>query len=57
MSCFLMIFHRNLEAMMFSRKMKNYMVFTLILGGLHVAISLVLGMILETYVFSQERFP
>ena len=31
MSCFLMIFHRNLEVMMFSRKMKNYMVFTLIL--------------------------
>ena len=30
MSCFLMIFHRNLEVMMFSRKMKNYMVFTLI---------------------------
>ena len=31
MSCFLMIFHRNLEVMMFSRKMKNCMVFTLIL--------------------------
>ena len=31
MSCFLMIFHRNLEVMMFSRKLKNYMVFTLIL--------------------------
>ena len=31
MSCFLMIFHRNLEMMMLSRKMKNYMVFTLIL--------------------------
>ena len=30
MSCFLMICHRNLEVMMFSRKMKNYMVFTLI---------------------------
>ena len=39
MSCFLMIFHRNLEVMMFSRKMKTNMVFTLILGGVNVAIS------------------
>ena len=27
MSCFLMVFHRNLKVMMFCRKMKNYMVF------------------------------
>ena len=56
MSCFLMIFHRNLEVMMFSRKMKNYMVFTLILGGLNVAISFVLGMFSEFHMFSQVRF-
>ena len=51
-----MIFHRNLEVMLFSRKMKNYIVFTLILGGLNVAISLVLGMFSEFHVFSQVRF-
>ena len=39
MSCFLMIFHINLEVIMFCRKMKNYMVFTLILSGIIVAIS------------------
>ena len=32
---------------MFSRKMKDYMVFTLILGGLNVANSFVLGMCFE----------
>ena len=56
MSCFLVIFHRNLEVMLFSRKMKNYIVFTLILGGLNVTISLVLGMFYEFHVFSQVRF-
>ena len=56
MSCFLVIFHRNLEVMLFSRKIKNYIVFTLILGGLNVAISLVLGMFSEFHVFSQVRF-
>ena len=56
MSCFFVIFHRNLEVMLFSRKMKNYIVFTLILGGLNVAISLVLGMFSEFHVFSQVRF-
>ena len=56
MSCFLVNFHRNLEVMLFSRKMKNYIVFTLILGGLNVAISLVLGMFSEFHVFSQVRF-
>ena len=56
MSCFLMIFHRNLEVMTFSRQMKNYMAFTLILEGLNVAISLVLGMFLEFHMFSQVRF-
>ena len=51
MSCLFMIFHRNLKVMMFCRKMKNYMVFSLILGGLNVAISLVLGGILRCHVF------
>ena len=56
MSCFLMIFHRNLEVMMFFRKTNNYMVSTLILGGLNVAISFVLGMFSELHMFSQVRF-
>ena len=56
MLCFFEIVHRNLEVMLFSRKMKNYIVFTLILGGLIVAISLVLGMFSEFHVFSQVRF-
>ena len=56
MSCFLITFHRNLEVMMFSRKMKNYMVFTLILGGLNVAISVVLGMFSEFHMFSRCVF-
>ena len=56
MSCFLMIFHRNLEVMMFSRNMKNYMGFTSILGTLNVAISLGLGMFSEFHMFSQVRF-
>ena len=51
-----MSFHINLEVMLFSRKMKSYIVFTLILGGLNVAISLVLGMFSEFHVFSQVRF-
>ena len=51
MSCFLMIFHRNLEVMIFSRSMKHYMVFTLILAGLNDAISLVLGMFSEFHMF------
>ena len=55
MSCFLMNFYGNLEVMMFSRNMKNYMVFTLILGGLNVAIPLVLGMFSEFHMFSQVR--
>ena len=53
---FLMIFHRNLEVMMFSRKMKHWMVLTLILGGLHVAISIVLGLFSEFHMFSHVRF-
>ena len=56
MSCFLMIFHRNLEVMMFSRNEKHYMVFILHLGGRSVAISLVLGMCSEFHIFSQLRF-
>jgi len=51
-----MMFHRNLEVMMFSRNMKKYMVFTLILGGLNVGISLVLGMFSEFHMFLQVRF-
>ena len=53
---FFVIFHRNLEVMLFSRKMKNYIVFTLILRGLNVAISVVLGMFSEFHMFSQVRF-
>ena len=53
---FFVIFHRNLEVMLFSRDMKNYIVFTLILGGPIAAISLVLGMFSEFHVFSQVRF-
>ena len=52
---FLIICHGNLEVMMFSRKMKNYMVFTLILGGLNVAISFVLSIFSEFHMFSQVR--
>ena len=53
---FFVIFHRNLEVMLFSRKMKNYIVFTLILGGLNVTISFVLWVFSESHVFSQVRF-
>ena len=53
---FLMNSHRNLKVMMFSRKMKNYKVVTLNLGGRNVAISCVLGMFFEYYMFSQVRF-
>ena len=56
MSGFFVICHRNLEVMMFSRKMKNYTDFTLILGSLNVAISFVLGMFSEFHMFSQVRF-
>ena len=56
MSCFLMFFHRYLKATLFSLKRKNHIVFLLIMGGPNVAISLVLAMILEIYVFSQVRF-
>ena len=52
MSCFLMIYHKYLE-ILFSRKMKNDMVFILILGGQHVAISLILFVFFEFHVFSQ----
>ena len=55
-SCFLMIFHRYLEAMLFSYKPKKHVVFTSILGGQNVAISLVLVMIMEIRVFPQVRF-
>ena len=51
MSCFLEIFHRYLDVMLFSRNMKNHEVFTLIFGGLNVDISLVLGMFSEFHVF------
>ena len=40
MSCFLLIFHKHLEVMMSFGKMKSYVVFTLIFGGLNVAILL-----------------
>ena len=51
MLCFFMCFHRYLKAMLFSLKTKTHVVFKLILGGQHVAISMVLGMIMEIYVF------
>ena len=51
MSCFLEIFHRYLDVMLFSRNMKNHIVFTSILGGINVDISLVLGDILRCHVF------
>ena len=51
MSCFLEIVHRYVDVMLFSRNMKNHIVFTLILGGLNVDISLVLGMFSEFHVF------
>ena len=56
MSCFLEICHRYLDVMLFSRNMKNHIVFTLISGGLNVDISLVLGMFSEFHMFSQVRF-
>ena len=56
LSCFFMIFHRNLKVIIFFRKMKNYTVFTLILGCLNVAFSTVLGMFFEFHMFSHVRF-
>ena len=56
MSCFLEIFHRYLDVMLFSRNMKNHIVFTLILRGLNVDISLVLGMFSEFHVFGRCVF-
>ena len=56
MSCFLKIFHRYLDVMLFSRNMKHHIVFTLSLGGLTVDISLVLCMFSEFHVFSQVGF-
>ena len=51
MSCFLEIFHRYLDVMLFSRNMKIHIVFTLILGGLNVDMSVVVGMFSEFHVF------
>ena len=51
-----MIFRKYLDVMLFPRKMNNYKVFTLILGGLNVDISLVLGMFSEFHVFLEVRF-
>ena len=56
MSCFLKIFHRYLDVMLFSRNMKNHIVVTLILGALNVDMSLVLRMFSEFHVFAQMRF-
>ena len=41
---------------MFSRTIKHHMVFTLILGGLNVAISYVLSMFSKSHMFSLVRF-
>ena len=56
MSCVFRTFNRILEVMLFARKMKNSTVFTLILGGLNVAISLVLGMFLNFMCFHRCVF-
>ena len=56
MSCFLMFFHRYLKATLFSLKTKNHTVILLIMGGQNVDISLVLGMVLEIYVFRRCVF-
>ena len=56
MQCFFIFVSRYVEVMLFSKKMKTYIVFILSLGGQHVAISLVLAMFLEMNVFSQVRF-
>ena len=56
MSCFLEIFHRYLDVVLFSRNMTNHIVFTLILGDLNVDISLVLGMFSEFHVFDRCVF-
>ena len=53
---FFVIFNRYLDVMLFSRKVKLHIVFTLILGGLNVAISFVLDMFFEFHKFSQVRF-
>ena len=53
---FLETFHRNLDVVLFSRKMKTYIVVTLILGGIKMAILLVSGMCSESHVFSQVCF-
>ena len=53
---FFEIFHRYLDVMLFSRNMKNHIVFTLILGGLNVDISLVLSMFFEFHVFGRCVF-
>ena len=56
MSCFLEIFHRYLDVMLFSKNITNHIVFTLILRGLHVDMSLVLGMFSEFHVFERCVF-
>ena len=56
MSCFLMICRRYLEVMLFSRKKQNHIVVTLILGGLNVVSSCVLGLFSEFHVFHRCVF-
>ena len=56
MSCFLMIFHRYLEAMIVLQKTKTYVLSISILGCQNVVISLVSAMIMEIHVFHQVLF-
>ena len=56
MLCFFNMFHRYLEAMIFSFKTKTYVLSVSILGGQHVVISLVSVMITEVQVFCSGAF-
>ena len=53
---FLIMLHRYLEVMLFSRTIKNCTVFTLIIGGRHADLSKVLVMFREVLVFPRCVF-
>ena len=53
---FFMCFHRYLKATLFSLKTKNHTDILLIMGGQHVDISMVLAILLKTYVFRRCVF-
>ena len=54
--CFSANFHRYFKAMMLLLKTKTYVFSILILGGQHVAISLVLAVTMKIRVFPQVLF-